>query len=375
MLLRRTIAPAAIALALAAILTACDDEKAASPPAPSVAASPLAATPTRVPLAPPGPATFTIIAGDTDGPIDIEQFMPSFVHIREGDTVEWTSSSIEAHTITFATAEQQRAIVASFLVRDPEDPEQQLFNPQAELRTDSGATFDGDGSFVNSGSIGAVGTEGIYRLTFTRRGVYEYLCLIHPFVMRGIVSVDAINAQVESPDAVAARGRAEFERFVEEEKRAVEQAREVPRDMPGPDGTRVYRVAVGLATPHGQAAYFIPPKLDIKTGDTVIFENDERNFHNVIFKGSRANFPPGIAVRADPAGRGVIFGLAKESALPADPPSGGFDASTYLSSGAMGVLLPRMSWRLTFDKPGTYVYNCTIHAFAGMSGVIVVTQR
>ena len=257
---------------------------------------------------------------------------------------------------------------------DPEDPEQQLFNPDAELKTDTGDTFTGDGTFVSSGSIGAA-VEGTYRLTFTRRGVYQYVCLIHPFWMRGLVSVDAADAQVESPESVAAQGKADFDRFVGEEKRALAQAGELPRDLPGPGGTRVHRVAVGLTTPYGQAAYFVPAKLDVKTGDTVIFENDERDFHNVIFKGSRAAYPPGIVIRGDPGGRGIIFGLAKESATAVDPPPDGFDASTFLSSGAMGILLPRQTWRLTFDKPGTYLYNCTIHALSGMGGVIVVTQR
>ena len=54
------------------------------------------------------------------------------------------------------------------------------------------------------------------------------------------------------------------------------------------------------------------------------------------------------------------------------PPPGGFDDTTFLSSGSMGILQPRLTWRLTFDKPGTYVYNCTIHVLAGMAGVINV---
>jgi plastocyanin len=37
--------------------------------------------------------------------------------------------------------------------------------------------------------------------------------------------------------------------------------------------------------------------------------------------------------------------------------------------------MPRLTWRLTFDKPGTYVYNCTIHVLAGMAGVINVKAR
>jgi plastocyanin len=37
--------------------------------------------------------------------------------------------------------------------------------------------------------------------------------------------------------------------------------------------------------------------------------------------------------------------------------------------------MPRTTWRLTFDKPGTYTYSCTIHVLAGMAGVIHVSAR
>ncbi len=379
MSIRRAVAIAVI-VASATLLIACRGGDGSAPPPPSPSAAPstveVVATPTTAPVAyaPAGPATFTVLGGKAQGPFDIEQFMPALIHIREGDTVEWASSGIEAHTVSFVDAERMHAMLSSFLVTDPEDPDQQFFNPDVELKTLTGDTFNGDGTYVNSGSIGAL-VEQKYRLTFTRRGVYQYVCLIHPFWMRGTVSVDAPEAQVEAPEVVAARGAAEFKRFVEEEQRALRMAGELAREVPGPDGTRVHRVAVGVTTPYGQATSFVSPKLDIKTGDTVIFENDERNFHNVVFKGSRPYFPPGIAAREDPGGRGFIFGLSKESAIAVGPPPGGFDATTFLSSGSMGVLLPRTTWRLTFDRPGTYVYNCTIHALAGMAGVIIVTQR
>jgi plastocyanin len=61
--------------------------------------------------------------------------------------------------------------------------------------------------------------------------------------------------------------------------------------------------------------------------------------------------------------------------MPVDPPPGGFDAATFLSSGSMGITMPRSRWQLTFDNPGRYSYSCTIHAFAGMAGVIDVAPR
>jgi hypothetical protein len=62
--------------------------------------------------------------------------------------------------------------------------------------------------------------------------------------------------------------------------------------------------------------------------------------------------PPGIGIIVDPEGRGLNFSLSKESAVAADPPAGGFDDKTFLSSGSLGILQPRLTWRLTFSTPG-----------------------
>jgi plastocyanin len=325
-------------------------------------------------FAAPGAATFHVIAGKAQGAMDIEQFMPRDIHIREGDTIEWAAQGIEGHTVTFAANEDQlHTVLASYLVPDPDDPGSQLFNPRVALRSDTGATFSGDGTFVNSGFFG-VPAEQTYSLTFTKRGVYQYLCLVHPLWMRGTVTVDAPEAQVESPDTVASRGTAQLADYLAEEQRTLDRASAETRELPGPDGTAAHRVAVGLTTPYGQVATFVQPSLDIKAGDTVIFESDDRDFHNVVFKGAGED-PPGVRVIVDPGGRGINYSLDRSSATAVDPPAAGFDDRTFLSSGTLGILMPRTTWRLTFDKPGTYTYTCTIHVLAGMAGVIHVSAR
>lgn len=318
-----------------------------------------------------GPTTFSVIAGKADGAFDIERFMPADIHVREGDSIEWTAQGIEGHTITFADEKQFIDLVSSYLQPDPADPAQKIFNPDIALKSLTGETFAGDGTYYNSGFIG-VPVEQKYRLTFTKSGLYQYVCMVHPFTMRGTVSVDAPDAQVEAPDSVASRGKAEFASYIDEEKRAVAQAVAEPHKLPGPNGSTLHRVNVGVTTPYGQAATFVNAALSIKAGDTVIFENDDRDFHNVIFKGARKDPPPGIGIIVDPGGRGLNFSLDKQSSIAVDPPPGGFDDQTFLSSGSMGILQPRLTWRLTFDKPGTYNFACTIHVLAGMAGVITV---
>jgi plastocyanin len=370
--------PLVIALLLAA---ACDDSSPSSAPtsaAGTVTSEPSAAPPAVTPAAAPdGPVTFEVIGGKADSAIDIESFMPADIHVREGDSIEWTSQGIEGHTVTFASPEKITEILKGYLQPDPSDPSQQIFNPEFALRSpgDSvSASTVTTGPFVNSGFMG-VPAEQAYKLTFTERGVYQYLCLVHPFTMRGVVSVDAPDARVDGPEAVSARGAAELQHYMDVSKAEQEEAAARAKPAPGPEGTTVYRVATGLTTDYGQVAVFSPAALSIKTGDTVIFEGDDRDFHNVVFKGALAEPPAGVKVYVDPDGRGINVALDRASADAVDPPPDGFDASTFLSSGTIGITMPRLTWRLTFDKPGQYVYNCTIHVLAGMAGVINVTAR
>ncbi|MDP9238581.1 MAG: plastocyanin/azurin family copper-binding protein [Chloroflexota bacterium] len=335
----------------------------------ATAGAPAATAP--VSYAPPGAATFGVIAGRADGAFDIERFLPADIHVREGDTIQWTAQGIEGHTITFVEQKQFNTLLSSYLQPDPNDPAQVIFNPEIALKSRTGDTYPGDGTYYNSGFIG-VPAEQTYKLTFTKSGLYQYVCLVHPFTMRGTVSVDAASAQVEAPESVTSRGKAELAGYIEEEKRAVAQAAAEPHELPGPSGAVLYRVNVGVTTPYGQAAAFVPAALDIKAGDTVIFENDDRDFHNVVFKGLQKGLPPGIGIIVDAEGRGLNFSLSKESAVAVDPPPGGFDDKTFLSSGSLGILQPRLTWRLQFAKPGTYSFACTIHVLAGMAGVITV---
>jgi plastocyanin len=342
---------------------ACDDGDGGSPPATPAA--------TAETFAPAGPVTLNVIGGKADGAMDIEMFMPADVHIREGDRIEWALQGFEGHTVTFATPEKFTDLFNDYLQPDPADAEQVIFNPELAFRA-GGDTVSGDGEYVNSGFMG-VPVEQTFTLTFSKRGVYEYLCVVHPFTMRGTVSVDAPDAQVESPASVAERGQADLDRFLDVGRRELADAQAMQRTVPGPDGTNVHRVATGLTTNFGQVATFVQPVLDTKAGDTVIFENDDRNFHNVVFKGAMQDPPPGVTILSDPEGRGINYALTKASAIAVDPPPEGFDDKTFLSSGSMGVTMPRLTWRLTFETPGTYIYNCTIHVLAGMAGVINVS--
>jgi plastocyanin len=297
--------------------------------------------------------------------------MPADVRIRAGDSIEWTVHGYEGHTITFGNGDDTLAGIGPYLVPDPANAAQQIFNPKLALASIEQGPHNGDTTFINSGFIG-VPAEATYSLTFAKPGLYTYLCLVHPFTMTGTVTVEPAGSTVDTPETVSARGEAESALYMGELQQHVTALQDQVVSAPGPGDSTVHYIQVGAITDHGQAAVYTPSVTDISPGDTVIFQNDDRNFHNVIFQGDRAEAPPGIGIVPDPDGRGLNFTLDPASAVAVDPPPEGFGPSTFLSSGSLGVLQPRLTWTLRFDTPGQYTYRCTIHALAGMVGVINV---
>jgi plastocyanin len=320
--------------------------------------------------APPGAATFRVLAGRSEGNRDVEAFMPADIRIRAGDTIEWTAKGFEGHTITFGDGDDTLAGIGDYLLPNPADPSERIFNPTLSLPSEKQGTHDGTSAFINSGFIG-IPLEQTYGLTFAQAGLFTYLCLVHPFTMTGTVTVEASDADVPSPEFVSQQGDAELADYMEELQVEARRIDAGSRAVAGPDGSSIHYVQVGAITDRGQMAVYLPGAIDIAAGDTVIFQNDDRNFHNVIFKGA-GELPPGIGIVPDPGGRGLNFSLSNASAIAVDPPADGFDETTFLSSGSMGVLQPRLTWTLRFARPGTYVYACTIHTLAGMTGVITV---
>ncbi len=371
---------ATIAVGALAAIAACDGGSDGDDNAPTSVTSPAAqattgagdATSIPVTYADAGATTFKVIGGKSDGALDVEEFMPADIRIRVGDTIEWSAHGFEGHTVTFGDGDDTLSGIGPYLIPNPDKADELIFSPTLSLPSAKQDTHDGTTEFINSGFFG-VPVEQTYSLTFAEEGLFFYLCLVHPFTMTGTVSVEPADAQVPSAETVFALGEAEFERYTEELRSAAAEAGE-PNTAPGAAETNVHYVNVGVITNHGQAAVYAPGAIDIGAGDTVIFVNDPRNFHNVIFKGNQ-ELPPGIGIVPDPEGRGLNFSMARESAIAVDPPPEGFDDQTFVSSGSMGVTQPRITFTLRFDTPGDYLYACTIHTLAGMSGVIRVNER
>jgi len=106
---------------------------------------------------------------------------------------------------------------------------------------------------------------------------------------------------------------------------------------------------------------FYPRTIQIGVGDTVTWTFE--GFHNVAFLSGGA--APPFAV---PEGDKTYWN--PQMLFPAGDQS--YDGTGYHTSGVPGPD-GRLSYTLTFTKPGRYPYECTIHA--GMRGMVIVTDK
>jgi plastocyanin len=363
----------AFAFALVATLTvACDDgDEGGGVGQPTSAATPAATEPApeaTTGFAPDGPTTFDVLAGAKDGAVDVEWFFPETIRIRAGDSITWTADGYEGHTITFIP-DGRLTTLGDYLIPAPDVPGAREFNPTFALN--SAQQGDHDPSvLVNSGYYG-VPAAGTYTLRFPTEGVYSYLCMIHPLGMRGSVVVEPPGEQVPSPETVRARAEADKQRALDEALAAQEARASELQALADETGGDAHIVAVGLDTDRAQVVAFMPASLTIDAGDTVIFSNSDRDFHNVVFvpDGQTAPQFPIIKTVEGRVGFRLIINPDAEREIPPPP---NFGPGDLFSSGLMGVTMPRFQWALTFDNPGRYRFECTVHTLAGMAGVLTV---
>lgn len=323
-------------------------------------------------IAPPGPTTFGVLAGGTDGPVDIEQFMPATVRIRAGDTIHWTGHGHEGHTVTFFPDGRLNIGPNEYLIPASDQPDTLEFNPVFAVGSDAQGSYDGT-EYTNSGFFG-VPNPGEYTLTFPKAGAYPYLCMIHPFIMRGVVIVEDNGTQVPAPETIAAEGEQLKQRFAAGAKTAAQAVNdERPASAKTDGGGRMWGISVGIDTPQAQVTAFLPGALEIEAGDTVVFWNSDRDFHNLVFVPDGQDPPPFPIIK--PSDKGGFRLLINPDAVKEVPPPPNFGPDDYFSAGMMGIGFPRFYYDVTFTQPGTYRFVCTVHVLSGMSGAIEVRPK
>lgn len=315
-------------------------------------------------------------------------FFPSSVTIRAGQSVTWQFRGF--HTATFPGANAN----PPFVTPHPEAPQPTVndvaglpfwwvgkapslqIDPFA-LMPQGGATISSRADVRSSGlarivTAPANAAPAPYTLKFLKPGSYHFLCLVHPG-MRGTIRVLAAKtkAKTATPASVAKQTAAQLAGIVGQLKQL---------DQTKPAGPLEVSIGAG-ANSGAEITSFYPKQLSVKVGDTVTFiQNDATDVHTVTFGPE----PYTTAIEkglVQPVGSPPVIVLNPLGALPSEPPGspspvpydGTNHGNGYLNS---GILAPPQvpgqphQFAVTFTKPGTFRFECVIHA--NMDATVVV---
>lgn len=247
--------------------------------------------------------------------------------------------------------------------------------PGAPIETWDGTGYANSGALSNQPAAPGAPPNNTFSLTFTKPGIYHYICLVHLGQMTGTVQVlPATATDVPSQadvDAVAKKESGAILSLIDKAVAASTDATVQP--LPGKTnlvfvhaGVQEGDTFIGL----GQSMTFGPKDTKIKAGDTVVWTSTY--FHTVTFS---PTVPPPDFIIPKPNPQGPPTLVINPLVLFPAKPSQVYDPTKYYNS---GTLIPGgpfgTEFSLTFDKPGTYEYYCAVHYPQGMKGTITVTQ-
>jgi plastocyanin len=289
--------------------------------------------------------TLKIRAGAGETGYAVNMYLPGSTFIRPGDTVTWSFTWDEPHSVTFG---------------------QPQGDPTAPAASNT-ATYDGTG-VVNSGLVFPTpGQESTFSVTFTKTGSFDYYCVIHPAMTGKVVVQGPGIGEEDTQVAVDARGAADYASGIGALKAAAASQSAKPVAVTaGVNGGKKYTLLVSSATdmPQGDVMQFFPSSLNVGVNDTVEFLSNVQTPHDVVFPGpADLNGPPPPGLEDfDPFAQDLNYS-----------PGVKLDNSKVVISPLLGVGYPNgQTVSFSFAKAGTYQFACLLHASQGMVGVINV---
>jgi plastocyanin len=302
--------------------------------------------------------TLNVSAGYGSGTVAGNAYGPGSPTILVGDSIKWTITSDEVHSITFGSnpggGPPPNWPVAGFTAPPPGPPAPVTMGP---------VTYTGT-EFLNTGLIRKGSTATV---TFNAAGTFNYFCVIHSG-MAGNVNVVASGTtmtQAAADSAAAATSSLLLGQVAGLRQSTLNSAVGVKLA----DGTTRWDIWTnGLnppaAMPGGGTGYlelleYIPQNLAVKPGDTVHWRATAT--HSVTF------LAPSQTV-------GALLGqYGGPTGVPAAKPSATYDGKSFYNSGplAQSPASPK-DFELKFPTAGVYNYVCVFHADIGQTGVITV---
>jgi plastocyanin len=288
--------------------------------------------------------TVSVEVGRESAMVSFDAMFPAVTYIHVGDTITFTSkASATPHTVTFAPGTLMPALT---------DPGAMAASQK------SGGTWAGD-RLLNSGIIRPGDS---YTVTFTKEGVFDYACILHP-LMGGQITV--LPAGVPIPrftDQKVMGDMNHHDHTIQADLAIANQTGRLPEGTVNSNGSVTWKVHAGLGLQNFSVNQFFPKNLVISEGDTVVFRNDNiYDFHFVTFPTS-------------PADRDRFYGPQGANLAAMMTPMGGsvVDGSQLINSGG---IFPEQSKSFSFPKAGIYKYICYIHDGNHMEGTVIVQLK
>jgi plastocyanin len=323
--------------------------------------------------------TYTVLVGaeDVSEGAAVETFFPDTLRIHVGDTVHWQRNTNELHTVTFLAG---MPLPPSNVPAPPGLPSPLMRNPLIAFPVaPENGRYDGT-TFATSGIFGPdpdifQGVES-FDLTFTRRGTYPYVCVVHGVRMTGQIIVVDEDRHVPSPREVDREAQRLIRAALADVPAAIAAAEaEVPPPTPNPDGTTTYYVLVGFSVDQLDLLHFFPEELTVQPGDTVqwVFGMEDIPPHTITFlNGEEA--PDDLIVWPQKEGPPLL--LVNPELLDPRNPGPLLTREGVYSSGLLRVANPPPSFALTIgDISGDEPYQCLLHDSSGMLGTLHIVPR
>ena len=300
---------------------------------------------------------------------DVNNFFRQKITIHEGDTIEWEFQGF--HTVDIPPVGQGDLplVLPGPIVTGVNDAAGNLFwfNGKVPSINLNPALFGPSGGFSYNGTSRVdsglpLGPPAGYKVTFTKAGTYTYFCDVHA----GMVGTIVVR-EPSQPIPTATQDARALNRQV---NRAVRIAKRLSQTVV--TGNNVH---LGSAGPQGVEVFaMFPSSLTVKKGTVVKFSMTplSREIHTAAFgpqdylnqlAGSIAGPPPWDQQAIYPSEPVTPIKLTSTSH------GNGFANTGFLDSDPTSPL--PSDGTIQFNQPGTYHYQCLIHAF--MHGTITVT--
>jgi len=274
-------------------------------------------------------------------------FLPNEIWIHAGESITWSMTANEAHTVTFLANGQPRP---PFTVGCP------------GFSTDP-ASFDG----TTCATSALLFNGDKFTVVFPVAGNFKLVCLVHSD-MTGTLHV--LDASRPLP-----HDQAFYDRVAQSESKDL-------LDDQDAGALKHHHLANTVTVGHGEIGAtgggsnslsvmrFTDPEITVHVGDTIEWTNDDPiTSHTVTFGPEPQDlFDPSSNVTIDPDG--ARHGVLKS---PSDTVHSGFiQAAPQDRTGLPQVPSGVTRFRVTFAEPGIYPYVCSLHDFLGMKGTVFV---